>query len=69
MEGLRGGGMSEEKIVTDFWRKPIPTDAFDWSAMREGYCGCGECNPPVGHGSTEQEAIADLLEQEEMREE
>lgn len=57
--------MSDERIITDYWRKPIPTKAFDWSAVREGYCGCGECHCPQGFGETEADAIADLLEQEE----
>lgn len=57
----------EAKIITSHDRPPIPTKAFDWSAVREGYCGCGECKFPIGHGETEQEAIADLLEQESER--
>lgn len=38
---------------------PIPTRSFDWSATEDSYePGC-----PVGHGATEQDAIADLLTQ------
>ena len=36
-----------------------------WMAYRDGYCGCGECNPPTGYGKTQDEALADLIEQEE----
>lgn len=52
-------------IVTSFDYPPIPERCFDWSAVREDYCGCGECRHPTGHGRTKFEAIADLLEQEE----
>lgn len=53
------------KIVTDYWLKPIPTRAFDWQAYDAAtYDGEGG---PIGHGATEQEAIADLLEQIEDR--
>jgi hypothetical protein len=51
------------KIITDYWRKPIPTDKFDWSAVEDGY----EPPMPVGHGATEAEAIADLKRQIEER--
>jgi hypothetical protein len=57
------------KIVTDYWMKPIPDRRFDWSAVTEDYCGCGECHCPQGSGRTEAEAIADLLEEIEMRDE
>jgi hypothetical protein len=56
------------KIVTDYWMKPIPSRAHDWSAVTEDYCGCGECHCPQGSGTTETEAVADLLEQIEERE-
>lgn len=46
-------------IRTDYWRKPIPTDRYDWSAVTDDYePGC-----PVGWGSTEADAIADLKAQ------
>lgn len=51
--------MDERTIVTDYWRKPIPTNRFDWSAHDDNYePGC-----PVGYGATEADAIADLMEQ------
>lgn len=53
------------KIITDFWRKPVPSAAFDWSAIdSDTYDGAPD-GPvhPIGYGRTEAEAIADLLEQ------
>lgn len=52
------------KIETDFWKKPIPTNKFDWSATYDNYeggDGYDEPAGPVGHGATEQEAIDSLL--------
>ena len=52
------------KIVTEYWRKPIPTDKFDWSAVTVDYDGAPDAGPQfVGHGATEAEAIADLKQQ------
>ena len=49
------------KIETEYWRKPVPTDKFDWQAIdADTYEGPGS---PIGFGATEQEAIADLMEQ------
>lgn len=58
-----------DKIITD--DDPIDTyfDHGHWMAHRQNYCGCGECNYPLGTGHTEAEAKASLLEQEEWREE
>jgi len=47
-------------IKTQYIFPPIPDRSADWAAYREGY----EPNDPVGYGSTEQEAIDDLLIQE-----
>ena len=60
------------KIVTDFWMKPIPLRCYDWSASTDNYdCDADQdgffSNDPVGHGRTEAEAIADLLQQIEDR--
>jgi hypothetical protein len=53
--------MSQGKIVTEYWAKPIPPREFDWQATRDGWePGC-----PIGYGATEAEAIADLLAIEE----
>ncbi len=55
-------------IVTSFDYPPIPVRSFDWSAVTHDYdCDCDQdgyfSTCPVGHGATEQEAIADLLAQ------
>lgn len=52
------------KIRTEFDNPPIPLRSFDWSAVdADNY----EPGHPVGRGTTEQEAIADLIEQTEER--
>jgi len=54
------------KITTSFNPPPIPMRQFDWCAIDdETYDGYG-C--PIGHGTTQEEAIADLLEQIESDE-
>jgi hypothetical protein len=40
-------------------RPPIPDRRYDWSAVTDDY----EPGHPVGHGETEEAAIADLVEQ------
>jgi len=47
-------------IVTTHETPPIPTKAFDWSASREDW----DLGDFVGHGPTEESAIADLLDLE-----
>lgn len=47
------------KIRTSHDRPPIPDRSFDWSAVTEDY----DLGHPIGHGSTEAEAIADLKSQ------
>lgn len=57
------------KIQTDCICPPIPTRKFDWSAIDadtydadfDGENFVSKC--PIGRGETEQEAIADLMEQ------
>ena len=45
------------KIVTNYIYPPIPLRQFDWSATYDNYePGC-----PIGYGSTEQDAIDDLV--------
>jgi len=51
------------KIITSFVCPPIPVRHFDWSAVTEDYDGAPDASCPVGHGRTEEEAIADLLDQ------
>lgn len=69
--------ITRDKIVTSHDYPPIPIRTFDWSARWDSYdvcedpeCMCHQfsCNS-VGHGATEKEAIADLLEQTEERRE
>jgi hypothetical protein len=49
------------KIRTEYVYPPIPIRDFDWSAVDDDtYDGEG-C--PIGHGRTEEAAIADLMEQ------
>ena len=52
------------KIVTTHVYPPIPDRRFDWCAYRDGQ---EEGN--TGWGKTEKEAIADLLETEELEKE
>lgn len=48
------------KIVTHHDPKPIPSRAFDWSAVDDStYDGDG----PIGYGATESAAIEDLKNQ------
>lgn len=59
-------------IHTNFDYPPIPVRNMDWSAVTDNYdCDCDQdgffSTHPVGHGVTEQEAIADLMEQIEER--
>ena len=56
------------KVHTNFDYPPIPVRDMDWSAVDDNYdCDCDEdgffSTCPVGRGATEQEAIADLLQQ------
>ena len=48
------------KIITEYNPPPIPTIKYDWSAYRENY----DLGDYIGYGSTEQEAIKNLIEQE-----
>ena len=48
------------KIRTSFDYPPIPVRSFDWSAVDDDTYEPGN---PIGHGATEQEAIADLMAQ------
>jgi hypothetical protein len=53
--------MSALRIVTSYVFPPIPDRRFDWCAYREGREEAGG----YGYGRTEQEAIDDLLMNEE----
>jgi hypothetical protein len=51
------------RIVVSFEYPPIPCRQYDYMATRDGY----EPGDPIGHGATEAQAIAELIEQEEAR--
>jgi hypothetical protein len=48
------------KIITSHWKKPIPQRCYDWEAHYDGSEELGTAW--YGYGSTEQKAIADLIE-------
>jgi len=53
-------------IHTEHDYPPIPIRSWDWSAHLDDYDGAPDAGwQPVGHGRTEDEAIADLLRQVE----
>lgn len=54
------------KIKTYYDPPPIPLRNCDWVAIDDETYD-GQPSDPIGHGATEQEAIADLLEQLEER--
>ena len=51
-----------KKIITSNECPPIPIREYDWSAFRQDW----DLYEPIGYGRTEQEAIDDLIEQEEF---
>lgn len=48
------------KIHTTHVRPPVPSRAYDWQAIFDGY----EPGDSIGHGETEQEAIDWLIAEE-----
>ena len=52
------------KIKTEFVYPPIPIRNCDWSAIDDDTYDEGA---PIGRGRTEQEAVADLMEQLEEK--
>lgn len=52
------------KIITSNVYPPIPNRQFDWSAVRDGY----EPGALIGWGTTEAQAIEDLLAAEDDEE-
>lgn len=54
--------MTDRKIITVYNPPPIPFRDCDYQATREGW----DLGDPIGHGETEAEAIADLLQEEEL---
>ncbi len=53
--------MSQYKIITSHEHPPIPSRKYDWIAYRDDY----DEGDLVGTGETEDQAIEDLLFQEE----
>jgi hypothetical protein len=52
------------RIKTHFVNPPIPKRGFDWQAWDDdNYDGAPDSCCPMGHGETEKEAIADLMDQ------
>lgn len=51
--------MTDQKIITQYTWPPTPMGGF-WEAFSDRL---GADTSPVGRGATEEEAIADLLEQ------
>lgn len=50
-----------DRIRTDYWRKPGPTNQFDWSACFEDDEPNDNGSMLAGYGATESAAIEDLL--------
>lgn len=51
----------KNKIITNHICPPIPSRKFDWQATRENW----DLGDKIGYGETEDEAIRDLLIQED----
>jgi hypothetical protein len=57
-------------IHTRFVYPPIPIRTYDWSAVLDDYDGAPDAGPQYeGTGRTEEDAIKDLLDQLEERDE
>lgn len=56
--------MSKRKIRTEYWLKPGL--GADWLATFDDYDGAPDTHCPIGFGMTEEEAISDLLEKDEL---
>jgi hypothetical protein len=59
---FQGERAREITVRTEYERKPGPerlAARFDWSAVTDNY----EPGHPIGYGTTERDAIDDLLEQ------
>lgn len=53
--------MKTRKIVTEYIKPPVPSHKYDWMAYRDDY----DEKDFIAYGSTELEAIANLLEMEQ----
>lgn len=56
------------RVITSYDPPPIPMRNHDWSAVDDETYG-GEESDPIGYGATEIEAIRDLLDQIESKQE
>jgi hypothetical protein len=54
--------LEQEEILTHEVSPPIPTDQFDFCAVRRSY----EPGDPIGYGPTKENAIQDLIDQEQQ---
>lgn len=61
--------MSDRKIVTNFWMKPIPPRQFDWEAHFDGDEPDDDGRTKCGYGATEFDAVADLIAEEDISDE
>ena len=59
---MRRRGRRDPPILTSHICPPVPSRQYDWEAIRCDY----DEGDPIGRGPTEQAAIDDLLEQEEL---
>ena len=57
--------MSQPRIMTSYAPPPIPWRSFDWSAWDDRL---GADASAIGHGATEDAAIADFMDQLEAAE-
>lgn len=53
--------MKTRKIVIEYIKPPVPSHKYDWMAYRDDY----DENDFIAYGSTELEAIKNLLEMEQ----
>jgi hypothetical protein len=54
--------MSMPRVVTHFWKKPLPIRTCDWLAFYDGDEPNDVGSMPYGEGATEAQAVADLIE-------
>lgn len=68
---IAGVSMKEryEQIITTYESERAFWGACGWIATYDGYDGAPDSNCPYGQGDTEQEAINDLIEITEFRNE
>lgn len=52
-----------DRIITNYWAKPIPLRQFDWSATYDNDEPNDAGSMRTGYGRTEQDAVLDLIDQ------